>query len=203
MKKTGVLMMAAIIVATVMFCGCQEEQVTTGFLSDYSRLQPSGKTLRYLPPGALGKYSMFIIDPVEVHFHARVKGIKANSQDLAHLKQYMYAAVRNAISDRYAIVAKPGPRVARVRIAITNIKASKVLQNIIPMAKAAGTGLGSASMEAELVDSKTGQQIAAVVETQTGSRLSFDGLSKWGDAEAVMKGWAQRFRKRLDEAHGR
>jgi len=202
MKSTTVIMAA--IIATVMFCGCQEEQqVTTGFLSDYSRLQPSGQALRYLPPGALEKYSMFIIDPVVVHFHARVKGTQASSQDLAHLKQYMYAAVRDAISDRYAIVAKPGPAVARVRIAITNIKASKVLQNIIPMAKAAGTGLGSASMEAELVDSQTGRQIAAVVETQTGSRLSFDGLSKWGDAEAVMKGWAKRFRKRLDETHGR
>jgi len=197
-------MILAVVAVMSLFCGCQEEQqVTTGFLSDYSRLRPSGETLRYLPPGALGKYSMFIIDPVVVHFHARVKGTRASSQDLAHLKQYMYAAVRDAISDRYAIVTKPGPAVARVRIAITNIKVSKVLQNIIPMAKMAGTGLGSASMEAELVDSKTGQQIAALVETQTGSRLSFDGLSKWGDSEAVMRDWAKRFRKRLDEAHGR
>ena len=203
MNRANLLMILAVVAVTSLFCGCQEEQVTTGFLSDYSRLQPSGQALRYLPPGALEKYSMFIIDPVVVHFHARVKGTQASSRDLAHLKQYMYAAVRNAISDRYAIVAKSGPGVARVRIAITNIKASKVLQNIIPMAKVAGTGLGSASMEAELVDSQTGRQIAALVETQTGSRLSFDGLSKWGDAEAVMKGWANRFRKRLDEAHGR
>ncbi len=204
MNRANLLMILAVVAVTSLFCGCQEEQqVTTGFLSDYSRLRPSGETLRYLPPGALEKYSMFIIDPVVVHFHARVKGTRANSQDLAHLKQYMYAAVRDAISDRYAIVAKSGPGVARVRIAITNIKASKVLQNIIPMAKVAGTGLGSASMEAELVDSQTGQQIAALVETQAGSRLSFDGLSKWGDAEAVMRDWANRFRKRLDEAHRR
>jgi hypothetical protein len=195
--------MAAIIVAASMFCGCQEGQVTTGFLSDYSKLrQVSDNTLRYLPPGSLVKYTTFMIDPVVIHFHAGVKGTRASSQDKAHLKQYMYAAVRDTISDRYAIVAKPGPGVARIRIAITDIKESQVLQNIMPMLKVAGTGLGGASMEAELVDSKTGQQIAAVVETQTGNRLSFDGLSKWGDAEAVMKGWAQRFRKRLDEAHG-
>ncbi len=204
MNRTNLLMILAVVAVTSMFCGCQEEQqVTTGFLSDYSRLRPSGETLRYLPPGALEKYSMFIIDPVVVHFHARVKGTRANSQDLAHLKQYMYAAVRDAISDRYAIVTKPGPKVARIRVAITNIKESKALQNIMPISKAAGTGLGGASMEAELVDSKTGQQLAAVVETQTGSRLSFDGLSKWGDAEAVMRDWAQRLRKRLDEAHER
>jgi len=203
MNKTNLLMILAVVAVTSLFCGCQEEQVTTGFLSDYSRLQPSGKTLRYLPPGALEKYSMFLIDPVVVHLHARAKGRKTGGRDHAHLKQYMYAAVRDAISDRYAIVAQPGPGVARVRVAITDIKESKVLQNIIPMAKVAGTGLGGASMEAELVDSQTGQQIAALVETQTGSRLSFDGLSKWGDAEAVMRDWAKRFRKRLDEAHGR
>ncbi len=56
-------------------------------------------------------------------------------------------------------------------------------------------------MEAELLDSQTGAQIAAVVETQSGNRLSLDGVSKWGDTEAVMKDWAKRFRKRLDETH--
>ena len=201
MKKTNLSIMLAVGIMAV-FSGCQEQQVTTGFLSDYSKLQEvSEQTLRYLPAGKLGSYSKFIIEPVVVRFHDKAKGSKISRTDLAHLKQYMFTAVYNAISDRYGVVTNPGPGVARVRVAITDIKGSKTLQNIIPMAKMAGTGLGGASIEAEIVDSQTGKQIGALVETQSGNRFSFDGLSKWGDTEAVMKDWAQRFRKRLDETH--
>ena len=57
------------------------------------------------------------------------------------------------------------------------------------------------SMEGEVIDSQTGEQIGAVIQTQKGSRLSLAGVKKWGDAKAVMDEWAKRFRKRLDEAH--
>jgi hypothetical protein len=42
-----------------------------------------------------------------------------------------------------------------------------------------------------------------VVQSQQGNRLTFDGLSQWGDAKGVIDDWAKRFRKRLDEIHGR
>ena len=58
-------------------------------------------------------------------------------------------------------------------------------------------------MEAEAVDTGTGEQIAAVIQAQQGNRLSLDGLKKWSSAKSVMDDWAKRFRKRLDEAHGR
>jgi hypothetical protein len=53
-----------------------------------------------------------------------------------------------------------------------------------------------------LVDSQTGEQIGAPVESQKGSRISLEGLKKWGDAKAFMDEWAKRFRKRLDETQG-
>jgi hypothetical protein len=58
-------------------------------------------------------------------------------------------------------------------------------------------------MEAELVDSQTGEQIGALIESKKGSRLSLAGMTRWGDAKAAMDEWAQRFEQRLDEAHGR
>jgi hypothetical protein len=63
-----------------------------------------------------------------------------------------------------------------------------------------GTGLGGASMEFEVLDSQTGVQIGAAIESQLGNRLSLKGMSKWGDAKAVMDDWAKRLRARLDEA---
>ncbi len=204
MKKASLITVMAIVMM-VTFCGCEDEQRQrkTGFLSDYSKLKvESEDTLRYLPAGQLGRYSKFIIEPVAILRHSSSKS-KATSHDLAHLKQYMYTAVHNAVTSSYQVVTRPGPGVARVRIAITDIKESKTLQNLVPFSKLAGTGLGGASIEAEIVDSQTGKQIGALLETQAGDRLSFDGLSKWGDTEAVMRGWAKRFRKRLDRAHGK
>ena len=73
---------------------------------------------------------------------------------------------------------------------------------VVPAAwQITGVGLGGASMEAELLDSLTGEQVGAVVQNQKGSRLSMSGTKEWGDAKAVMDEWAKRFRKRLDEVH--
>ena len=58
-------------------------------------------------------------------------------------------------------------------------------------------------MEGELLDSLTGAQIAAVVQAGKGSRMSFAGMARDGDARTVIDGWVVRFLQRLDEAHGR
>lgn len=210
MKKTSLLMLLAIGVMVVQ-CGCGPQKAQrVGFLSDYSRLKPySDVSYRHIPSKAtFRRYSKFIIDPVVVHFHTGSKAIKERSkgklteQDLTDMKNYMHDAIVKAISDRYSIVYRPGPGVARVRVALTDLKKSNVLMNIHPGSKLLGTGLGGASLEAEVIDSQSGEQIAALMESQLGNRLSLDGLSEWGDAKAIMDGWAKRFRKRLDEAHG-
>ena len=50
---------------------------------------------------------------------------------------------------------------------------------------------------------EAGAQIAAVVQAGKGSRMSFAGMTRDGDARAVIDGWVVRFLQRLDEAHGR
>lgn len=122
-------------------CGCGPKgNATVGFLSDYSRLETvSDTTLRYVgPKNELGSYSKFIIDPVVVHFHDKTKGDDISSKELAELRQYMYAAVHNAILDSYDVVRKPGPGVARIRIALTDIERSSAALKIIPATKIAG-----------------------------------------------------------------
>lgn len=204
MKKTRLLMVLAIGIMIIQ-CGCGSKSApTVGFLSDYSKLAVvSDSTLRYLPQeGGLRNYSRFIVEPIKIYFHEKSKASKIDEAQLEDLKQYMYWAIRNAFQGRYAIVGRPGAGVARVRIALTDLQKSNPVLNTLPQTKLAGVGLGGASMEAELVDSLTGRQIAALVETQKGKRLSLAGMKTWGDAKAVMDDWAKRFRERLDEAHG-
>lgn len=211
MKKTNMLMVLVVGVMLIQ-CGCAAQRARrTGFLSDYSKLKPySDVSYRHIPSQAtIRRYSKFIIDPVVIHFHTGSKAIEERSkgkiteQDITDLKNYMHDAIVDAISDRYGIAYRPGPGVVRVRIAVTDLKKANVLMNIHPGSKLFGSGLGGASLEAEWIDSQTGEQIAALVESQLGDRLSLDGLSEWGDAKAIMDSWAKRFRLRLDEAHGR
>ena len=68
MNRTNLLMILAVVAVASLFCGCQEEQVTTGFLSDYSRLKPSGTALRYLPPEALEEYLDAVSYYTKIHF---------------------------------------------------------------------------------------------------------------------------------------
>ncbi|MHC4299958.1 MAG: DUF3313 domain-containing protein [Planctomycetota bacterium] len=174
-----------------------------GFLSDYSRLESvSDTTLTYTNPKVdLADYSKFILDPVVVHFHDEAEKPEMSRKELAELRQHMFAAVHNAILKDYQIVRRSGPGVARIRIAITDIKKSTPVLTVLPPGRLVGFGLGGAAMEAEVLDSQTGEQIGAVIESQEGNRLSLEGLSKWGDTKAVMNAWAEHFKELIDEAH--
>jgi hypothetical protein len=200
------LVAVAFIITAVMLGGCAQKVTKSqggGFLSTYANLEPvSNNMLRYIGPD-VGQYSKFIIDPITVKSYEKETVKNVDPNDIKHLEEYLYTQIiKDKPADRYEIVSTPGPGVARIRIAITNLKKSTPALNILPQTKLVGVGLGQASMEMEAVDSQTGKQLAAAIISQTGSRFSLSGLAKWGDVEAVMNDWAKRFWKRVDEAHG-
>ena len=201
MKETSVLMVVAIGLMLIQ-CGCGGGVTKTGYLTDYSRLQKeSDSTLRYANTRALAMYSNFIVNRVEVHLHsgAKSKG-KLTQKEINDLTNYMHARIVKAVEDSGNRVAyQPAAGVARIRIALTDINKSTAA-SLLPQAKLAGIGLGGASMEAEIIDSKTGEQIGALVEAQVGSRIPFANLGEWDAAKQVMNDWAKRFQKRLESA---
>jgi hypothetical protein len=75
--------------------------------------------------------------------------------------------------------------------------------NMIPQASLLQAGVGGASMEAEVVDSMTGEQIAAIVQSKKGSRIPFTNLGDWTAAKNVMDAWGERLQKTLESMHGR
>jgi hypothetical protein len=211
MNRTNVLMiMAAIILAGVLGCGEKKGPNTTGFLSDYSKLKAvSDESYRYADKAAFNQYTSFIVDPVAVHFKEGAQAIEKKSegklteQNIDDLTNYFHDVIVKAITDAgYSVVYQPGAGVARIRAAITDIQETSAL-NTLPQASLLGVGVGGAAMEAEFVDSQTGKQVAAVVETQKGSRVPFSNLGEWGTAKGVMDGWAKRLKERLEEAKGK
>jgi hypothetical protein len=201
MEKTKLLMVVAAGLA-VMLGGCAKKAQQTGFLSTYKNLQPvSDNLMRYIGPD-VSEYSKFILDPIAVKCYSEKNCEKITSENVAHLKEYLYSQIVEQKPAQYELVSMPGPGVARIRIAVTNLEKSTPALNVLPWTKLAGVGLGQASAEVELVDSVTGKQLAAAIISDTGSRFSLSGLSQWGDVEAVMKDWAKKLWTRVNEAHG-
>jgi hypothetical protein len=111
--------------------------------------------------------------------------------DAERLRAYMRRAIISTLEPRYTAVAtRPGPGTARVRIALTNVERSSPFR------------LGSVSMEAELLDSQTGEQMAAVIESRR-KRVRSYSFEPWAGAKAVMDDWAKRFYTSLEEARAR
>ena len=195
------LMIAGLLVG----CTGRPKVTHSGFLRDYSQLKlEEDGAKRYLNPSKnLRQYKKFIIDPVVVHFAPNAKGTAIDPAKLKELSDYFRNQLVKGLSKRYRVVRSSGPGVLRIRIAITDIKKTTAVANIHPAMKMSGIGLGGASMEAEVVDSVSGERVGAIVDSQSGGRLGITaGLKKYGHAQQVMDGWVERFVKRLDKAHG-
>ena len=196
MKRQIIVLAVIAIALTTAGCGGKHRK-PTGFLSDYSKLvEESGSIMRYMNEAALNKYSGFIVDPIQTRIDDPDRTL--SDEDIADLTSYMYDKVVEAIEksdDRIAY--RPAADVARLRIAFTDIGKSHPI-SIVPWSSIAGLGIGGASVEAELVDSITGQQIAAVVQSKEGqSKVPFTTLGDWTAAKQTIDTWAKNLEKSL------
>ena len=195
-------------VSSGLLTGCQAQKAAySGFLGDYSKLRPSSDVedaLYYQNPAkSLKDYDKFMIDPVLVHFAPNAKGTALDPAKLKKLTDYAYDELTKALSERYTVVNTKGPGVLRLRSALTDIKKTKPAMNISPVTKLSGLGLGGASMEAEALESQTGERVFAVVDTRPGTLLAIGpGLDPIGHAKQVIRHWIKRFVNRIDKAHG-
>jgi len=207
-----------------------------GFLTDYSKLPASPNAegvYRYRDTAAdTSKYDKLLVDRIKIWFKedSEYKGIDAD--ELKMLTDYFYEAIEKAVGDAYPMVAEPGPDVLRLRIALTDVVPNKpeasVTSLIVPFLWVGEAGAGAATKEAgatpftgeatielEALDSTTGLQLAAYVETKVGKKYQWtkgvsEGVtsymkaySKWDYTKKAIDHWAQLIRQRLDEAHGK
>jgi hypothetical protein len=210
----------------ILFCtflsGCAAggmKQVNkSGFLEDYSMLQPGGNdqaALVYIKTGVdFKQYNSLMFERVTVILSEESKYKGIDPALLTELTEYYQNALLSAVRQGYKIVDRPGPGVLRVRVAITDVKPSKPTSNtistIIPIgiAVAGATkavsgdnlGTGEAATEFDILDSLTGERLAAAVDRRQGGKMVFRG--KWEDTKQAFDYWAKRFRLRLDEVRG-
>ena len=205
----------------------QQDQLSSkqsGFLSDYSKLEPDPKNANLLVyrkhPDVLKNSQKFILNPVIVYLlpEAAQRGI--DPEQLDKLARTFTDAIRDELSKsgHYEIVTEPGPGVLVLRIAITNLVPTGKVKNAAvkgaataaSVAVAPGASLlvprfsvGKVAIEGEVIDSVSGEVEGAFMSSKSGRRF-FSGLKAyqtWGDINAAFRSWAKSFRQELDEMH--
>jgi len=197
-----------ILTFTLLGCGGAHQAAKTGFLKDYSKLEAhpdiDGR-FRYANSNIdASKYSKFIVDPVAINLSKEGKEMDIDRKELQRLARYFRKKIKEELQKGYQVVQSSGTGVARVRTSISEVEKTNPFLNVHPGTKLMGGGLGGAGAEMEMVDSVSGQTIAAAIDNQTGSRLSVGaGLTWYGHAEEVMENWAKDLKKWVDKVHGK
>jgi hypothetical protein len=197
----------------------KREVPTSGFLKDYSQLR-EGKDdealMVYINKGVnFHVYDSVLIDPVAVIVSEDSDMAKVSAEDRQKIANYFYAVLEQNLSKNYIIASKPGSLTMRLRVALTDIKNSQVfldtVSTILPVGLAvdmisyAATGthtyVGDANVEMELLDSMTGQRLAAAVDGRSGRKITgqLDKFNQWKDVKGACDYWAQRISQRLHE----
>jgi len=193
-----------LLIATIAACATIDQPEQTGFLSDYSKLVRDEDGRWLYSADNTDEYMKFYIEPVAMLFEQK-ENPTFSPDELEQLKTYLVVRLTQRLTedDGYEVVSEPEPGVASFRLAITDVDATIAALNISIYTKISGAGLGGIAAEGEIVDSVSGEQLAAAIRWDTGSRVFQAGLTKLGDAKIVIDRWARDIRERIDVAHGR
>ncbi len=211
MKSAARMMLAVAIglVFTISTAFAADDFTRSGFLGNpsvYDGLKPVEKGgARWLKPGVdFKKYNKFMVDSVIFFLSdkADYKGI--DPQEMKELCDEFNKALVAAFRDKLPIVAEPGPDVARVRFAITDVQPSRpgvsAVTSIVPVglgvslvkkgATGGWVGSGQTATELMILDTTT-NEIVALGATKRAAEFE-ERFSKWGSAKEAFKFWSER-----------
>ena len=218
LKIALVIVITSIFSASAAFAG---DMPFSGFLGNqdaYDKLRPGpkdGAKMRWLKPEAkFSSYNKFMVDSVIFYLanDADYKGI--DPQVMKELSDAFNKELVAAFAGKYPIVGEPGPDVARVRFAITNIKQSRpgvsAVTSVVPVGLAVSiakrgvtggwAGSGETCAELMILDSATNEVIAMAADEQQAAFTS--RFSRYGSADDAFKFWSERLVKFIDDSKG-
>jgi len=212
---------AGAIVLALFVSGCATtEQVPTirmsGFLGDYSQLhhgRPGQAEFTYRNSNMdLSKYQKAMLDRVQIWAAEDNSALsKLSREDQQLLVDYLYVALKDALQKDYTLVNEPGPDVLRIRCAITEARATSPVKEILSTVTPYGlgisyarklvtgthSGVGIVSIEGELLDSVSGERLAAVVDRRAGTKSLNIKATRWGEVQDAFNFWARRMQTNL------
>jgi hypothetical protein len=183
----------------------------------YELLKPGpegGAKLRWLKEGLdKKKYNRFMVDSVIFYLSEKADYKGIDPQEMKELADVFNKDLMEAFKDKWPIVAEPGPDVARIRIAITNVTPSRpgvsAVTSVVPVAlgislvKKGATGgwsgSGDTCVEFIGLDSMTNEILVLAVDQQ---KAAFEQrFTKWGSATDAFKLWSEKIVAFIDHYH--
>lgn len=217
--KTSKYLLALIALILLSAAWATTNLATSGFFDGPVKFQQDpdrSSALRYISADLRpGVYHKAIFNPVEIWYapDSPYKGI--NPDQLKSITDHFHNAMVKAAHASKLLVEEPGPGVVLVRAAITNVKATRPKPkwyNYNPIG-AIGYGikrigyhdiiLSDAVMELEMLDSQTGERLAALVDTGVGINSKDQSKRNWEDVEKTLEFYANRFHQRIEAAMAR
>lgn len=193
----------------------REVEKKVGFLKDYSMLKEGGDNeplLIYNKEGVdWSQYKKIMIDPIQVWTVSGSELKSLEKKELENLLAVLNGTVKAAFKDDFEVTLSPGPNTLRLKIALTDGESSEpvtdTLSSVIPITLALTylkdiavgrhLSVGAASIEAELVDSVTGERLSAGMDTRYGGK-GFEGkFESWDDVKSAFEFWSARLNSRL------
>ena len=191
MRKTSVA--ALLAVSALLLSGCTshvtEKQQYSGFLSDYSQLQPtesaSGQpTLRWISPDyKSSQYKDVLYTPL-VYYPAAHPTARVSQQTLDQVLSYTDIQLKGAIATRRPLTNQATPHTLKVWAAITAVSAENEgvqFYEVVPVAAVVATTMAASGhrtqnselfLEIEASDAVTGKPLIRVVRKAFGKTVS-------------------------------
>lgn len=212
----GLVLMATSLPPTF----AQAQPKNSEFISDMPALRENpnapGDFLWQKNDRALQPYTRFLIDPIQffVAPDSPYKGVTV--KELAVIGGTLQNKIMQALTPKYAVVTSRGPGVARIRIAITNIKFRRkkgepvvpglfgylpatFILNTVVKEVAASTELTEARVEMIAEDSVSGERLAIGIYPRSAKRAG--GKDSWDAVTEDFDRYAKRIRTYIDEDH--
>jgi len=190
---------------------------TSGFLDDYSLLREGGANELHLiyrnPKADWHAYNAVMLEPVTLWRSGRRSLQPVPQEDLLRLVTDFQGAVRAHLENDFRFVGQPGPGVMRIRLGITDARASDPVLDVLTASRGtgrphpAGTGaldpetrrfLESAAIEGEIRDSQTNVLLAEGVDR----RREIPASETWGQVDRAFDFWAERMSAGLERRTG-
>jgi hypothetical protein len=211
----GFLVLVCAMVACSATRGRRKGEVPqSGFLRDYSQLEKledwPAREAYFNPNAQWSRYDSIHIDSVTL-WGTDESIDKLSAEDRQMLTDTLYTALHEELGQYFNLSDHPGTNTISLRAALTQGKGAKAVMRGITsihpgtllLGAAVGLSLdtansvGSATMEAELLDSATNERLAAVVDQRAGTKVFFliapkRTFTKWGDIKAIGSYWAKR-----------
>ncbi|NQZ82709.1 MAG: DUF3313 domain-containing protein [Colwellia sp.] len=219
-------MKTILVIITLLFTACNStsNQSSTsaaitnhsGFLNDYDKLKKvktkdDSELLRYISSQVKeGKYTKVMFDPVS-YYPAPQKTDMISKEVLSKISNYFNQKFSETAFTNVELVNNAGMNTLRIKMAITgvNIEDSELsAYQYIPLAfliNAASGGMSEMDVkfqiEAEVVDSLTGEVLAAAVKRGVGERLKDDKTSlSLKHLKPLIDNWAMTMQKTMLES---